>query len=269
MKIPYGKFKAILNRKTLNRLLEKSLLPFEDSDRRPNKEEFLKELYADIMSKKYFPSLPRGYILLDKHNGVTRIIPVFNYRDMCVYYLCVKEIEQYIAINRVSGTYGGWTMGNPVRVLEEAERAPRLESGKPEDDTTTVFEGYYVTSSLDPQRWVENFREYQGRAREWSRPEHLQFFLKFDIANFFDAINLDILERKIRAAVPLAEYETVDLLFVFLRNWNREFEGYGTKTVGIPQNDAGDCSRMLANFYLLNYDDFMAKHCEQATGGGI
>jgi len=217
------------------------------------------------MARKYFPSLPRGYVMLDKHNGVARIIPVFTYRDMCVYYLCVKELEEDIASNRVPGTYGGWVMGNPIRKMEDVERAPTHETSEQKETSESLSE-YYVSATVEPGLWTKHFREYRGREYDWSRPEELRFFLKFDIANFFDSINLDILERKIRAAVSQAKYETIDLLFVFLRNWNRGYEGYGPKTVGIPQNDAGDCSRMLANFYLLDYDDFIFNRCEKAVG---
>jgi len=256
MKIPLGKFMASLSKKTMQRLLDTSLLPFREGERPGDREAFLTNLHRDVMSRKYFPSLPRGYIVLDKHNGVTRIIPVFSYRDMCVYYLCVNEIEEYIATNRVPGTYGGYMMGNPNRKMEDIERAPSAED---------EF-GYYLTSAIDPMLWVENFRNYVGREYDWSGPRELQCFLKFDIANFYDSINLDILERKIRAVVPREKYEAVDLLFVLLRNWNRGYEGYGSKTVGIPQNDAGDCSRLLANFYLQDYDEFIYKQCEVSVG---
>lgn len=265
MKISWGEFRAVLNDRTINRLLDRSLLPFARGEKPENRDDFLKNLYNDVMTRKYFPSLPRGYIVLDKHNGVARIVPVFDYPDMCVYYFCVKEIEQYIAINRVQGTFGGWTMGNPFRIQENAERAPEPKVLKTVGHEDQNFE-YFFVAAIEPERWAKKFREYQGRAYEWSRSENLTCFLKFDIANFYDAINLDILERKIRAAVPLDKYQVVDLLFVFFRNWNRGYEGYASKAVGIPQNDAGDCSRMIANFYLLDYDDFILRKCLQTSG---
>ncbi len=53
------------------------------------------------------------------------------------------------------------------------------------------------------------------------------------------------------------------MLFHFLRNWNRRFERYSQKYVGIPQNEVGDCSRILANFYLQDYDAFMKAKCDK------
>lgn len=96
----------------------------------------------------------------------------------------------------------------------------------------------------------------------------LAYFIRFDIANFYDTINLDLLERKIRNAIPSAKNEIVDLMFVFLRNWNRRFEGYGAKTVGLPQDETGDCSRLLANFYLQDYDRSMQERGLDVSGGG-
>jgi len=110
-----------------------------------------------------------------------------------------------------------------------------------------------------------HYKDFQRQAYKWSRKQELRYFVEFDVANFYDTINLDILERKIRAAIPREKNEIVDLLFVFLRNWNRHFEGYGCKSVGIPQDDIGDCSRMLANFYLREYDEFMLATLQDTT----
>jgi len=40
MKIPFGKFMASLSKKTMERLLDKSLLPFMDGERPDNREAF-------------------------------------------------------------------------------------------------------------------------------------------------------------------------------------------------------------------------------------
>jgi hypothetical protein len=88
--------------------------------------------------------------------------------------------------------------------------------------------------------------------------------MKFDIANFYDTINLSILADKIRLATTSKEDAfIIDLLFHFLRNWNRRFERYSQKSVGIPQDEVGDCSRILANFYLQDYDAFMKAECDK------
>jgi hypothetical protein len=43
-----------------------------------------------------------------------------------------------------------------------------------------------------------------------------------------------------------------------------KFEGYATKTVGLPQDEIGDCSRILANFYLQAYDTVIHQLCINA-----
>jgi hypothetical protein len=48
----------------------------------------------------------------------------------------------------------------------------------------------------------------------------------------------------------------------FLHGWNKRLEGYNNKTIGIPQDEIGDISRILANFYLQDYDFQMKKICD-------
>lgn len=268
MKIAETQFYKTLGKRSIYDHLQKSLLPLDKGDKPQNKKAFLRELYDDIRSGRYFPSLPRGYIVEDKHNGVARIIPVFTYRDSCVFYFCIRQLEDAIAGNRVQGTYGGWRLGNVIRAQEDAEREqfPNPEEYQPE--VAVPFDPYAIPGSFDPKKWMVHYKDFQRQAYKWSRKQELRYFVEFDIANFYDTINLDILERKIRAAIPREKNEIVDLLFVFLRNWNRHFEGYGGKSVGIPQDDIGDCSRMLANFYLREYDEFMLATLQDTTRCG-
>ncbi len=142
MNISEVRFYATLRGNSIYPLLKKSLLPLEKDDIPEDKNKFLKNLYGEIRAGRYFPSPPRGYIILDKNRGVPRIIPVFNYRDSCVYYLCVKELEEYIGVNRIEGTYGGWTMGNPIRLQEDAETVPVSQNTKEEDTIPLDFGGY-------------------------------------------------------------------------------------------------------------------------------
>jgi len=72
-----------------------------------------------------------------------------------------------------------------------------------------------------------------------------------------------LLEDKIRLVTNSKDAFVIDLLFHFLRNWNRRFERYSQKSVGIPQDEIGDCSRILANFYLQGYDAFMKSECDK------
>ncbi len=86
--------------------------------------------------------------------------------------------------------------------------------------------------------------------------------LKLDIANFYDNINLSLLEKKLLVSVPVEKLEFINMLMYFLRNWNLKNDKYHLKSVGIPQNEFGDQSRLLANFYLQNYDKIVKQICD-------
>lgn len=219
---------------------------------RPVKNEFLGKLHDDLKNKKYYPDLPRGYIVSDKHNRVSRIVPVFDYRESCTYFFCVKQIEGSVAVNRVDGTFGGWTLGNPIKQKEEVEIEDLPVSGIP-------------INSYNPIKWSNNWRDFQKRTYQYLLKGNFNYFLKFDIANFYDTINLHILEDKIRTVTIKEQKDVVEILFHFLQNWNRKFERYSRKTVGIPQDEIGDCSRILANFYLQDYDAFIKNLCDNSS----
>src|SRR3990172_4784297 len=238
---------------------KESIVPFDAP--RPEKALFLRQLYNDIRDREYYPSLPREYIVFDKHNYVSRIVPTFELKDSCLYFFCIKQLEKHIAINRVKGTFGGWTLGNPIKQKEDAEIS-ELENEKAR---LTNSESGMPIGTYDPRKWSENWRDFQKRAYQFSSRKKFRFFLKFDIANFYDSINLKILEDKIRLVSPKRLSETIELLFHFLHNLNRQLERYSEKSVGIPQDDIGDCSRILANFYLQDYDAFMKKECDKRS----
>ena len=244
MKIEKASFLELFNTKFWKKLNE-SVVPFTDN---PDKNDFLEKLHSQVINFTYTPSHPRHYILFNKHNGVTRFVPTFNRKDYCVYYLCIKLLEKEIAINRVEGTFGGWTLGNPIRLKEEQE----------------ILELDYVPfNTINELSWAKEWQSFQEIARRHNESGNYNYYINLDIANFYDTINLAILERKIRHIVPKNKQEVVTLLLHFLQNWNKQIEGYNIKTVGLPQDEIGDCSRILANFYLQDFDFAMKKICEK------
>ena len=232
------------------KICDETLVPYP-SGKKPNKLDTLEKLHDDITHRHYYPGLPREYVVFDKHNCVSRIVPVFDSRENCTYYFCIKQLEQDIAVNRVDGTFGGWSLGNPIRQREEEE----LEDLTPPSPIPQ--------NSYNPFKWSQNWKEFQKRSYLYSQNPNHCFFLKFDIANFYDTINLNILENKIRLVTTSKDAFALDLLFHFLKNWNRRFERYSPKSVGIPQDEVGDCSRILANFYLQSYDAFIKTECDK------
>jgi hypothetical protein len=101
----YDKFRKVFDGRFWN-TLKQSLVPYKKDEEPGNKENFLKKLYEDIINCNYSPSIPRGYIVYNKHRRIVRIVPTFSYRDNCTYFFCIKNLEADIAINRVEGTYG-------------------------------------------------------------------------------------------------------------------------------------------------------------------
>ena len=257
MNIDKDRFTRTLLDSSIHKRLRSSLLPGDPSDMPKNRKLFVEDLYQQVVSGEYFPSIPRGFICSNKYRGVTRIVPVLCYKDSCIYYFCLKQIEKYIAINRTEGTFGGWQLGNPIAEDEKLEQR-RIE----EEFEADAFHGPYgPTGGYNPGKWFEQWSEFQKITFLWDQRPKNTSFIEFDIANFYDNINLDLLERKIRLLVTTDLSPVVDLLFVLLRNWNRSLEGYGPKTVGIPQDEISDCSRILANFYLQDYDRALANDC--------
>lgn len=224
--------------------LNQSIVPFEDGT--IIKKDFLENLYKEISDYSYTPSAPREYIVFNKHNGVPRYIPTFTRKDACVYFFCMKLLEKELAVNRVSGTFGGWSLGNAIREKEENE----------------ILEVTYVPiNSVNPFAWVNQWINFQNVVKLNAENEIFNYYVKLDIANFYDTIDLRILESKIRHAVDKSKQDIVTLLIYFLSSWNKRFEGYANKKIGIPQEDIGDCSRILANFFLQDYDLAMKHLC--------
>jgi hypothetical protein len=244
MKIERASFDKIFASKFWTKLRE-SVVPFGET---PEKTEFLDKLYKGITDFTYNPKNPRDYIVINKHNGISRYVPTFSRQDYCVFFLCIKLLENEIAVNRVEGTFGGWTLGNPIRLKEEQE----------------ILELDYIPfNTINELDWIQEWQSFQNIAKKYRDLDDWQCFINLDIANFYDCVNLTILERKIRHVVPKTKQDVVTLLFHFLQNWNKKLEGYNLKTVGIPQDEIGDCSRILANFYLQDYDLIMSEICDK------
>lgn len=214
------------------------------------RDSIVESVFKDIKSARYSPNLPEAEIVINKGNGVARTVPVFSVRDYCVFYFCIKELEGVLCGNRTKNTFGGWTLGGQLRVKENDEI---------ENEATN-----YGRYSFNPQAWTHAFGEFNSLL--FSQLDGYSYVLQLDLANFYDCIRLDILERWIREQSPAEKGWIITLLFYFLNNWNRRNTGLHPQAVGLPQDALADCSRILANFYLQKYDSFAENVCEQAGG---
>jgi hypothetical protein len=227
-----------------NRFWKKAAkLQFEDAG---NREEALQHLCKQINNGEYSPGSPVIIMELDKGYGIVRHIPVFNMSDYCVYYYCVKKLDATLSKRRVTNTYGGWSLGGRIRELE--------------DDEDSYDSGYELSFSYNPKAWSKYYGEFNSKLYAQliqHLPETHYRAVEFDLANYYDSIRLDILERLIRSDSDFQDTEVLNLLFYFLNYRDRKLSNYSPQYVGLPQDAIGDCSRLLANYYIQNYDKFM------------
>ncbi len=224
------------------KLLE-SIVPF---DAPIEHELILRELYTKIHNFTYHPSPPRDYILINKSKGVARISPTFSAIDYYSYYFCTRIFEDEIAVNHTPGTFGGWRIGNQLLSKEK--------------DGILEILGSAPDNSFNPYKWKEEWSKFQREAAKTIRGDY-KCVVKLDIANFYDSINLHLLKDKMYSVIVPQKLIYLNLLIHFLSHWNKRIEGYATKFVGIPQDELSDSSRLLANFYLQDYDAHMFKLC--------
>jgi hypothetical protein len=228
----------------------RSTFPIEIPKTPAEKAALVESVYDDIASARYAPGIPETELVMNKGHGVARTIPVFSIRDYCVYYFCIKELEDVLCGNRTPNTFGGWTLGGQLRVRENDE----IES-----DATA-----YGRYSFNPQAWTHAFGEFNALLFAQLDPGHCAYVLQLDLSNFYDCVRLDILERWIREHSPPEKGWVIALLFYLLNHWNRRNTGLHPQAVGLPQDALADCSRILSNFYLQKYDHFASGICTQA-----
>jgi hypothetical protein len=254
-----NKFKKYFNKDFWRAFKGKKIIIQDLPEDESAKNQFIEKLYQEISEKSYFPSIPKLFLSHEKLNGIPRFSPVFELKDYCVYYYCIKKFEKQIAINRTPFTYGGWTLGGLLRQSEndEIKSMPRTNN----NENTDIYIGAY---SYNPLAWSKSYGDLNAKLFEFSKVPSYSHVLMLDIANFYDNIRLDLLEQKIRNIANASDLDIVNLLFTFLNYWDRNRIGYNRQVVGLPQDALGDFSRLLANFYLQDYDSKMHIVCKKA-----
>ena len=231
--------------------INESLIPFSEKHSIAERDILLNGLYIKLATRIYQTSFARNYIISNKHSGVARIVPTFSVEDYCTYFYCIKCIEEDLCAGRIEGTFGGWTLGNGFKESEESEIC--------ENEESIAYIYSAPENSYNPYAWRKYWKEFQKMAYLNYQDEDYLVMVKLDIANFYDNIRLDLLQDKIRNKLYTSNSlnelgDEIEILFYFLKTWNRKLEGYKDKTVGIPQDELADCSRILANFYIQSYD---------------
>ncbi|MBI4849539.1 MAG: RNA-directed DNA polymerase [Nitrospirae bacterium] len=214
------------------------------------KDDLIEKVYSSISSARYAPSIPEAEIVMNKGHGVARTVPVFCIEDYCIYYFCIKELEDVLCGNRTDNTFGGWTLGGKLRQQENNE----IESELTE----------YGRYSFNPQAWTRAFGEFNSLLFSQLDQGNYSHILQFDLSNFYDSVRLDMIERWIREEADREKGWVITLLFYLLNQWNRRNTGLHPQSVGLPQDALADCSRILSNYYLQKYDQFAAPVCAKA-----
>src|SRR5437764_702948 len=77
-------------------------LPIKLPERPHEKSHLLNRVYSQIKSARYAPDTPEAELVWNKGHGVARTVPVFRIEDYCVYYFCIKELEDILCVNRTA-----------------------------------------------------------------------------------------------------------------------------------------------------------------------
>ena len=219
-------------------------------DKKLDRNKLLKQATKLLTKNEYMPSNPEFVIDVNKGKGVMRYVPVFTPLDYVIYFYCVLSIDEYLAKTRVDGTFGGYSMGGAMR------KAESVESNSPEPPSPN-------SNTFNPYAYVQHYGEYNAEIKKRLSKDDEYNIVELDISNFYDHIRLDLLENLVRQAVDSSHEPQINLLFHFLKNWNKLINSYRPQSVGLPQELVGDCSRILANFYLQEYDQAIKGYCEK------
>lgn len=218
----------------------RDVIDYDDIQR----QDFLADVARRINSFRHHIEPPQLHFL-PKSSGVLRCTKSFELADISLYYYCVKLLQDAIVekIKSVPNIFGGFRFSPELRL------------------TPDQLENLPLDTFYEPAFSANNFRvewgEYQDLAEKLFEGQY-DFYVHLDIAHFYDDINHDILEREVRA-LGSAESSVLDLLFHFLRLSDCRDTGYAGGTIGIPQEDVGEMSRLLANYYLHTFDKQFTK----------
>ena len=113
---------------------------------------------------------------------------------------------------------------------------------------------------------MKHWQEYwKLLAASYEHADDEAWFAMFDIANFYDSVDLRRLETNVRA-VSRDEHFAINVLFHLLGSWNRALSLYTHSTKGLPMDLVGDCSRLLANYFLTPFDKAFREHVHSNAG---
>lgn len=239
----------------LEHLFKESLIRLGSRREYDERKERLARLKSEVEAGNYAPQ-PTVALLSDpKGAGVPRFVPVFSLRDYAVYFGCVRAVDRQLAQQAIPGTFGGWSLGGGRRAKESLDAAQLIRE---------ATDGFYAPpAAYNPAAWVKNWNQFWKLLwLTFNESDEGAYFVSFDIANFYDSIDLPRLERQVRNVSPGEDF-SIEVLFFLLGHWNNRHTSYSRSSKGLPQDLIGDCSRVLANGYLVPVDEAISERCAE------
>ena len=205
-----------------------------------NRRRLLQELIASVNSGSYAPAGVCGFLSAPKGNGVARFIPVLltlilpSILPACSTSTNFLRRQQYPRLSEA----GNW------EVL-----AGRWRKTKLYDFSMERVVPQCLAPATTAPAWMRHWQEFwKVLAAKYEHADDDSWFAMFDIANFYDSVDLHQLETSVRAA-SADEHFAVNVIFHILASWKGALNLYTASTKGLPMDLVGDCSRLLANFF--------------------
>ena len=213
-----------------------------------SREDFLRNLATSLNNFEHSFNKP-DYFYAPKDEGILRKTKVHNLQDTCIYYYCVKSIQDELSaeIKKNPNVFGGFRMTPDLDLTDE-------------DLDRLSYDPRYE-SSLAKNKYRKEWGNYQKLALGLAN-RNFDKYVHLDIAHFYDDVNLGILENRVKSVVQ-GKPNILDILFHFLKYSDMRDLGYFPSSVGVPQEELGDMSRLLANFYLAQFDSSILKILEE------
>lgn len=230
--------------KNFKYIVGNSLLGFKVDD---DFETIIDEIYHKVNTGHYHPMRPIGVYSIPKHNLVPRFIPVLTATDNLLYHYLMKEIEDSLLASKPKSvkTFGAY------RVLTTAKKKDDDRRKYDFIDIDDISLGKYTVS----YSWYPSWGEFNETVKNYfDRNKEKKVFVKTDIANFYDNIDLRLLENKVRSCLDDSKLSVVNVLFKLLQGVNSYSYKYNYQGKGLPQDETSDCSRLLANYFLYDFD---------------
>ncbi len=234
-------------------IVNNSLLGFLVSDQF---DDVIDDIYHKVNTGHYHPMRPIGVYSIPKHNLVPRFIPVLTAADNLLYHYLVKEVEESLLATKPKSvkTFGAY------RVLTTAKKKDNDRRKYDFIDIDDISIGKYTVS----YSWFPSWGEFNETVKNYfDRHKKKTVFVKTDIANFYDNIDLRLLENKVRSCLDDSKLSVVNILFKLLQGVNSFSYKYNYQGKGLPQDETSDCSRLLANYFLYDFDKEFDAICKK------